>query len=82
MMNGKALNLKCPICGAENQPIQVDIDRGWSGNQVRAKYECRGVRKRLFGKPEPCATRYTVTLNSIQADRLIQRLHEEAEDEK
>ena len=36
MMNGKALNLKCPVCGAENQPVQVDIDRGWSGNQVRA----------------------------------------------
>lgn len=34
MMNGKALNLKCPVCGAENQPVQVDIDRGWSGNQV------------------------------------------------
>jgi hypothetical protein len=32
MMNGKALNLKCPVCGAENQPVQVDIDRGWSGH--------------------------------------------------
>lgn len=81
-MNRKALNLKCPVCGMENQPIQVDIDRSWSGDRVLAKYECRGVRKRLFRKPEPCAARYAVTLDGIQADRLIQKLYGNEGEEK
>lgn len=78
-MNRQALNLKCPICGAENKAVQFDIECGWTMNQIRVKYECNGVRKRPFRKPEPCTARYTITLYGDQAEELIQRLHVEQE---
>lgn len=74
-MNIECLKIKCPVCGRPNEPVSVSIDQGWI-TRVRADYECRNVRKRIFRRDRPCETRYKIAWNGAEAQQMIERTKE------
>ena len=74
-MNIECLKIKCPVCGRPNAPVSVTLDQGWT-TRVRADYECRNVRKRIFRRDRPCETRYKIEWNGAEAQQMIERTKE------
>lgn len=74
-MNMEPLKVKCPSCGALNDPFSVKVRRDFAA-QVYAEYECNNMRVRKLNVKKPCATRYTIERNGQDATLLINQMSE------
>ncbi len=69
-MKLKALETNCPVCGAKNAPIEVEVEIGNSELKVKAEYSCVGEIRRIFGRAKPCQTQYRIVLRGDAARRV------------
>lgn len=71
-MKLKAFELKCPVCGTKNVPMEITEEIGIAGPKVKASYSCAGERKRLFRRAKQCMTRYKIELYGDEAKRALE----------
>lgn len=70
-MKLETYELKCPVCGTKNVPVELTMEMGIGGPKVGASYQCAAWTKRPFRPAKPCRTRYKIELCGAEAVRAL-----------